>query len=153
MEGISIKNTYYSTTALASGALLALAIFLNGRLAVRLSPAWSSLVVHFVGIFGSWFLWRILSRSGGLLPYSSYVPRWAYLGGLGGAVIVFFANTTVNSVIGLVGSLSLMILGFAVFAILIDINGWLGMPKRHISPGDLLQVLCLMSGSFLIILY
>jgi transporter family-2 protein len=148
-----MKNTYYSSAALGSGALLALAIFINGRLAGHLSPAWSSLVVHFVGIFGSWFLWRLLARGGGLLPFSSAAPRWAYLGGLGGAVIVLLANTTVNSVIGLVGSLSLMILGQAVFAILIDINGWLGMQKRAISPGDLLQVLCLMTGSFLIILY
>lgn len=153
MEGISIKNTYYSTTALASGALLALAIFFNGQLAGYLSPIRSSLIVHFVGIFSSWVLWRILSDQRGLLPYSASAPRWAYLSGIGGAAIVIFANITVNSTIGLVGSLSLMILGQAVFAILFDFNGWLGLPKRAISVGDFLQVLCLLTGSFLIILY
>ena len=148
-----MNKNLYTSGAIASGGLLAVMIFLNGELARYTSPVWSSLIAHFVGIFGSWFLWRSMSHSKKLFPYSSDAPMWSYFGGVCGAMIVVIANITVNSSIGLVGSLSLMILGQTAFAILFDFKGWFGMEKRNLYLSDFLQVSCILAGSLLIIFY
>ncbi len=148
-----MNNKLFTGGAIASGSLLAVMIFINGELAKSTSPAWSSLIAHFVGIFGSWFLWRLMSDSKKILPYSGAAPKWSYFGGAGGAVIVIIANLTVNSIIGLVGSLSLMILGQTLFAILFDYKGWFGVAKRNLCLSDFLQVSCILLGSILIIYY
>ncbi|NIP53476.1 MAG: hypothetical protein GWN00_05390, partial [Aliifodinibius sp.] len=49
-----MNKNFYTSGTIASGGLLAVMIFINGELARYTSPAWSSLIVHFVGIFGSW---------------------------------------------------------------------------------------------------
>ena len=94
-----------------------------------------------------------MSQSKKLFPYSSDAPIWSYFGGVFGALIVAIANITVNSSIGLVGSLSLMILGQTSFAMLFDVKGWFGMEKRSLYLGDFLQVSFILAGSLLIILY
>lgn len=148
-----INKSVYSSGAVISGGLLAIAIFLNGELARYTSPVWSSLIAHFVGIFGSWFIWRLLSKSKTLIPYSSDAPLWSYSGGVIGAAIVVIANITINSPIGLVGSLSLMILSQTCFAILFDFKGWFGMEKRNLYRSDFLRVSYILAGSALTIFY
>lgn len=143
----------YSSGALLSGSLLAVAIFLNSELALFTSPAWSSLIAHFVGIFGSWGLWKYLSTEKKWFPFSPKAPRWSYFGGVFGAMIVVLSNMTVNSSIGLVGTVSLMILGQTCFAILFDLWGWFGMEKRELHRADFLRVAFILAGSLLIIIY
>lgn len=143
----------YTSSAVVSGGLLAIMIFLNSELARYTSPAASSLIAHFVGIFGSWLIWKFMSNSKTLIPYALNAPAWSYFGGIGGAMIVVIANITVNSTIGLVGSLSLMILGQTSFAILFDFKGWFGMEKRNLSLSDFLQIPCIVAGSILIIFF
>ena len=151
--GTQINKSLYSSGAIISGAFLAIAIFLNGELARYTSPVWSSLIAHFVGIFGSWFIWKLLSSGNKLVPFSADAPRWSYFGGVIGAVIVVIANITINSPIGLVGSLSLMILGQTCFAILFDFKGWFGMEKRNLYRSDFLRVSYILAGSILTISY
>lgn len=148
-----MNKNLYPSGAVASGGLLAIMIFLNGELARYTSPVWSSFIAHFVGILGSWFFWRLISKSKQLLPYAADAPKWSYFGGIGGAMIVVIANITVNSTIGLVGSLSLMILGQTSFAMLFDAKGWLGMAKRKLYLRDFLQVAFILAGSTLTIFY
>lgn len=147
-----MNKNYFPTIALSSGGLLAMMIFLNGQLATYTSAITSSLIAHFVGIIGSWILWKLIVKSKKIVPYSSIAPKWFYLGGVGGALIVVIANITVNSVIGLVGSLSLMILGQTIFAIIFDITGLFGMKKRKLHFNKLIQISCILTGSILIIL-
>ncbi|MDJ0756404.1 MAG: DMT family transporter [Ardenticatenaceae bacterium] len=146
-----MNKQIYAAGAVGSGGLLALMIFLNGELARYTSPTWSSFIAHFVGIFGSWLLWKLIVRNKNIWPYSSGTPLWAYLGGVGGALIVVVANITVNSSLGLVGSLSLMILGQACLAMLFDLTGWFSFEKRKLMLADVLQVICIVAGSILII--
>ena len=148
-----MNKNIYTSGAIVSGGLLAMMLFLNGELARYTSPAWSSLIAHFIGIFGSWFLWQLMTHRKKLLPYSPCAPKWSYFGGVAGAIIVVVANITVTSTIGLVGSVSLMILGQTSFAILFDFKGWFGLDKRHLSFTDFLQVSSILAGSLLIIVY
>ncbi len=148
-----MKKSLYASSALASGGMLGITIFINGELAKYSSPAWSSMVAHFVGIFGSWFLWRWMSKEKKIFPYSSDAPIWSYFGGISGAWVVVMANITVNSSIGLIGSFSLMILGQTSLAILFDIKGWFGMEKRSLFKRDLIQIFCILAGSIFILLF
>ena len=148
-----MSKSIYTMGAIASGGLLAVMIYFNGELASYTSPFWSSLIAHFVGIFASWFLWRTMIRSNNLIPFSPEAPVWSYFGGVCGALIVAIANITVNSSIGLVGSLSLMILGQTLFAMLFDFMGWFGMENRRLNINDLGRVLFILAGSILIINY
>ncbi|NIP53477.1 MAG: hypothetical protein GWN00_05395, partial [Aliifodinibius sp.] len=68
-------------------------------------------------------------------------------------LIVIFSNVTVNSSIGLVGSLSIMILAQTLIAIVFDNKGWVGMARKHLSASDFLQVACILVGSILIIYF
>ncbi len=148
-----MNRYFYTGGAVTSGGLLAVMIFLNSELARYTSPVWSSFIAHGVGVVGSWVLWWVLSQHKALLPYAAEAPLWSYFGGAGGAIIVVLANITVNSAIGLVGSLSLMILGQTTIAMVFDVKGWFGMEKRRLSANDLLQVPCIVIGSILIIFY
>lgn len=147
----TMNKNLYSTGALFSGGMLGVMLFLNSGLAQYTSPSISSLIVHFVGIFASWLIWKLISKRKVWIPFSVDAPIWTYLGGICGAMIVLISNITVNSSIGLVGSLSLMILGQTSFAILFDLKGWFGMKKRKIHLRDLLQVGCILAGCFLLI--
>lgn len=148
-----MNKNIYASGAIASGGLLAIAIYLNGELSRYTTPFYSSMIVHGIGLAGSWLLWKLLFKGEGLIPFSSKAPKWAYLGGVGGAMIVVLSNITVNSPIGLVGSLSLMILGQTIFAILFDVNGWAGMQKRRLYQADFLQLGCILVGAVLIVFF
>ena len=141
----------YTIGALGSGALLALAIFLNGEFAIRTSAIWSSMIAHFVGVFGSLLLWRVLIYRRGATLYSPQAPKWVYFAGALGALIVVLSNVTVNSTLGLVGTLTLMILGQSVFAIVFDVKGWLGLKQRRLQAKDVAQVGLILTGALLVI--
>jgi bacterial/archaeal transporter family-2 protein len=146
-----MRKNLYAGSAIVSGSLLGLMLFINGQLANYTSAFWSSMIAHFIGLFASWIAWKLFSPSKKLLPINSKSPRWAYFGGVVGALIVIFSNITVNSEFGLVGSLSLMILGQTFFAMLFDYKGWIGMQKRELTRYDFLQISCVLAGSLLII--
>lgn len=141
----------YSAGALLSGALLALAIFLNGELAAQSNPVWSSLVAHFIGTIGSLFLWGIAFQQKEVPIYSPQAPKWTYLAGGLGAFIVVLTNLSVNSNLGLVGTFSLMILGQSLFAILFDLKGWFGLNQKQPGRSDFMQISLILAGSLLII--
>lgn len=141
----------YRIGATTAGGMLAVMILLNGRLALMTSPVGSSLIAHFVGIGASWMIWRLVSRQGGILPLSSAAPRWAYWGGAVGAVIVVVVNITVNSPLGLVGTMVMMVLGQTAFALWIDYRGWFGLPQRPVAGQEWVQLALIVVGSLLVI--
>ena len=141
----------YTIGALGSGALLALAIFLNGELATHTSAIWSSMIAHLVGTLGSLLLWQALTYRKGARLYSPQAPKWVYFAGALGALIVVLSNVTVNSNLGLAGTLTLMILGQSVFAIVFDVKGWLGLKQRRLQAQDIAQVGLILTGAFLVI--
>lgn len=135
----------YWLLALISGFLLAVMIFLNGELAAAIGPVEGSLVVHGVGLaVASLLIFLVRERVG---TPALTAPWWAYAGGAFGGVLVIITGVTVNSEIGVAGTIAMLLLGQVLAGMLTDHFGWFGLPQRRISVRDLAQVLLVLSGS------
>lgn len=148
-----MKRSYLTIAAVITGGFLATMIFINGELSTYTSFAWSSMVAHMVGATASWGIWKTISKSKQIIPISKTAPIWAYFGGVVGALVVINTNITVTSSFGLIGSLSIMLLGQTFFSLIFDYNGWVGVEKRKLRITDLYQVLLILVGSLLIIIF
>ncbi|CAI1612977.1 Uncharacterized protein conserved in bacteria [Serratia proteamaculans] len=138
--------------ALAAGALLALMISINSVLASYNSPLLASWVAHGIGAITAWLLLLLLNlRPPKSSPSSVAVPRWAYFGGIPGALTVVLAAITVNSPLALSGSLALMLTGQVLFGMLSDSCGWFGVMKRRLNANDIIATLLILSGCALLI--
>ncbi|OZG75205.1 hypothetical protein BTA51_02130 [Hahella sp. CCB-MM4] len=148
--------------ALSAGMLLAVMIDVNSLLAAHSSPMTASWIAHGLGAVGAFILvlafrarqqWHCraeeLEKAGPDKKINS--PFWSYLGGIPGAFTVVLAAVTVNSPIGLSGSLALMLVGQVLFGMLCDYFGLFGIPRRQPALKDLKVVGCTLSGSGLII--
>lgn len=138
--------------ALTAGALLALMISINSVLASYNSPLLASWVAHGIGAITAWLLLLLLNRRPPKSsPSSVTVPRWAYFGGIPGALTVVLAAITVNSPLALSGSLALMLTGQVLFGMLSDSCGWFGVMKRRLNANDIIATLLILSGCALLI--
>lgn len=135
----------YWALALISGVLLAIMIFLNGALAAAIGPVAGSLVVHAVGlVMASILLFLVKER--GITPRLK-APWWAYLGGGFGGILVVITGVTVNSEIGIAGTVAMLLLGQVLAGMFTDHFGWFGLPQRPISLRDIAQVVLVLGGS------
>lgn len=158
------KNTLYWIMALLAGVLLALMISLNSSLSTFTSPLFASWLAHGIGAACAFLLigsgWK-LSRKHSSADKNkttdnttlSKPPFWSYLGGIPGALTVVLAAITVNSSIGLSGTLALGLIGQIVFSLISDHFGLFGVPKKPFVWRDLLMVFSITLGSFLLIYF
>ena len=141
--------------ALLGGALLALMIKLNSSLAALTTPLYASWLAHGIGASVALLLIAVITTvskrdrpiSGGA------APKWSYLGGIPGAMVVILAAITVNSELGLSGTLVLGLLGQVLFGLLSDHFGLFGVDKKAISAHRLLSIIPIFSGASLIIFF
>lgn len=153
------KSSLYALLALAAGILLALMIKINSSLASGSSAVFASWAAHGIGAITALILIFIVinfSKTKKTVSKTTHKeknkpPFWAYLGGLPGAFTVVLASITVNSEVGLSGTLALGLIGQIVFSLVCDHFGLLGMKKKTIVPRDLLMVSVIVLGSFLLI--
>lgn len=145
----------YQWIAFGAGLLLSLMILLNGELAKLLNPISASTVVHATGTMaGAILLWifpRLRRRSSRTSPSPKLKISWHYLAGIPGAITVIFASITINSSLGVAGTVGVMLLGQILFALAVDIFGWFGFPKRPPNLYGYLELLCVLSGCYLLI--
>ncbi|UTV30564.1 DMT family transporter [Photobacterium atrarenae] len=140
--------------ALTGGITLASMIAINSYLATYSSPLLASWLAHGVGVVTSLILvvganlWH-RTRLG--LTMVAGVPFWAYLGGIPGALTVILAAVTVNSPLGLSGTIALIMAGQVLFGLFSDALGWFGLPKRAIKRGDGAVLLLIALGGVLIL--
>jgi transporter family-2 protein len=140
--------------ALAAGIVLAVMIDWNSQLARHSSPLFASWVAHGVGAMASLALVTLLSArtAGGKAGPEGRWPLWSYLGGIPGAFTVLLAAITVNSALGLAGTLALMLIGQMVFGIIADAFGFFGL--QHVLPSrrEMCAIGLVLCGSIVIIL-
>jgi len=149
----------YSQAALAlfAGAILAIMIKLNSSLAGLNSPLEASWIAHGLGAVSALILlqgmaaFRKPSLRNARTATNTRAPWYAYLGGLPGAFTVILAAITVNSPLGLAGTLALALLGQILFSLWVDHFGLFGSLKRHITWHDIKVLGLIIIGSLFII--
>jgi len=141
----------YWLVALLAGILLANMIFLNGVLARYTSPTWASLVAHGIGALACLPLWKLVPV--GVSESAPPPPWWSFFAGIPGAFTIILASITVNSAIGLTGTLSLMLLGQVMCGLVIDFFGFFQMERRRLTLSHFFEVLTIMTGTVLLVFF
>lgn len=147
---------------LLSGLLLTAMNELNGSLAKQTTPLFSSWIAHGVGsitaIIILFILYSFKSKQT-ILAQKYFLTNFRQnksflffsLGGFLGAFTVIFSSITINSAIGLSGTLALMLLGQVSFGLCTDRFGIFAIPKKKFHKKDLLAISAILLGSWLII--
>lgn len=150
-----MNKTYsYAAIALFSGAILAIMIKLNASLAKLNSPLESSWIAHGLGAVTALLLLQFIKSRATNKDKSGSTkksPWYAYLGGIPGAFTVILAGITVNSSLGLAGTLAFALLGQILFSLLVERFALFGSPKRTLGWQDLKVIGLILIGSFFII--
>lgn len=144
----------YSILAIIGGGLLALMININSQLALETSAINASWIAHSLGSLLAFGLYHVIKNAVGSQPppIKSSIPKLYYLGGLPGAFTVILASITVNSVIGLSGTLALGLIGQLICSIFCEALGLFGLEKKTFTLMELLPISLVVFGSILIIL-
>ncbi len=142
--------------ALIAGVALAVMTHWNSMLARHSSPLFASWTAHGIGAVAALVLVCLLSRrraaAGNAPAGARFRPFWAYLGGIPGAFTVLIAAITVNSALGLAGTLALLLIGQMVFGVMADGLGLFGLARRPATPRELIALVLVLSGSLAIIM-
>lgn len=142
--------------ALASGVTLASMIVVNSELATFSSPLLASWVAHGVGAVASLFVLLVVSaligKKTSLMPKPG-TPIWAYLGGIPGSFTVILAAVTVNSPLGLSGSIVLIMAGQVLFGLISDTFGLFGLHKRSMKIDDGIALFLMTAGCLIIMFW
>lgn len=144
--------------AILAGSLLALMIKLNSQLAIANSPLSASWIAHGIGalvaliiVFTFSTIISVNSKTETNKVNLAKPKWWHFCGGLPGAFTVVVAAITVNSSIGLSGTLAMGLIGQIIFGFIIDHNGWFGLVKKPLNLTSALTTLPIISGSLLLI--
>ncbi|MEC9281491.1 MAG: DMT family transporter [Bdellovibrionota bacterium] len=140
-----------SAIALLGGALLSLMVFLNASLAYYLGPVQASLVVHIVGSFAALILFKISYRSIGFRSLKNYQFHWSHMVGFFGAFAVALIGYTVNTDIGISGTVGSAVLGQIVYGWFSDYFGFFGSGRKKPNWQDTAQAIFLLLGVGLLI--
>ncbi|AQZ64397.1 unnamed protein product [[Actinomadura] parvosata subsp. kistnae] len=142
--------------AIAGGVLLTLMTQTNAVLARHTDALYASWAAHAIGAVVALLLVLALGRrrpppqTGTDSP--NRTPRWYYLGGIPGALVVVLSAVAVNSELALAGTIALMLTGQVVFGTAADRLGLLHTPRRRVTAMDLAVAGCVLAGSVLIVL-
>jgi len=135
--------------ALLGGVALASMIAFNSQLAAYSSPLLASWFAHGLGAIVAFLIVIAPSVcSGNKFVFCSKLrsPIWAYLGGIPGAFTVFLAAITVNSPLGLSGSIAFIMAGQVLFGIVSDAFGLFGLMKRRIAYREVAALVLIIVG-------
>lgn len=159
-----MKNRYLDLVlALLGGSLLAVMINLNSRLAEFTTPFLASWVAHGIGAIMALAIVMVIAKTKRSTTTNNSIhlnhnnppksPKWSYLGGIPGALTVVFAAITVNSPLGLAGTLALGLVGQIMFGTVVDNFGLFGLDKKPFSIANCISILPIAVGSTIIIFF
>jgi transporter family-2 protein len=147
-----LEKLSLSLLAVFSGVLLALMINVNSELAVTTSAFQASWIAHGVGGIVALLLYLIFkSRGKSRKKVKVKVKNRYWFGGIPGAFTVVLASITVQSEIGLTGTLALALIGQFASSLLIEHFGLFNQPTVRLSLANLVPTLFVTAGALLII--
>jgi len=145
-----LEKLGWSSMAVFSGVLLALMINVNSELAATTSAFFASWIAHGVGSVVALLLYLIF-KSRGRSHEKVEVKKRYWFGGIPGAFTVVLASITVQSDIGLTGTLALALIGQFALSLLIEHFGLFNQPSVRLSLANLVPTLFVTTGALLII--
>jgi transporter family-2 protein len=140
--------------ALSAGFVLAGMTDRNSQLARHSTPLFASRAAHGVGAITGTILVLIISAGGKGKTASIQKqrwPLWVYLGGLPGAFTVFLAAVTVNSALGLAGTLAMLLVGQISFGVVVDCFGLFRLERRQPKCRETMGFALVLIGSIVIV--
>ena len=81
--------------------------------------------------------------------FTTSAPWWMWTGGILGAIIVY-GNAWLIPLIGVSVFMMTLLIGQLLLSLLMERNGWLGAPKKHISWTQFAGIIIMLAGVFLI---
>lgn len=135
--------------ALVGGISLASMIAINSELASFSSPLLAAWFAHGIGSVTSFIILVAISsvvKRKKLVLMKDGTPIWAYLGGIPGAFTVILAAITVNSSLGLSGSVALIMAGQILFGLVSDTFGLFKLPKRSLNVNHAISLSLMIIG-------
>ena len=145
-----LEKTGLMFIAIFSGVLLALMINVNAELAASSSPIQASWLAHGIGSVVAFVLFVIFKDSGKTV-LNSHLKKRYWFGGIPGAFTVILASITVQSEIGLTGTLALALFGQFFSSLLIEHFGLLNQQRIQLSLKGLLPTVLVATGAMIII--
>ena len=145
-----LRQSSLVLVAIFSGLLLALMISVNAELAGTTSAFQASWVAHGVGGITAWLLYSIFKKNDARANRPE-IKKQYWFGGVPGALTVVFASMTVQSSIGLTGTLALALIGQFLLSLILEHFGLLNQPKTKVTIANLLPTLLVAIGAILII--
>jgi transporter family-2 protein len=136
--------------AIAMGGLLSVQPLINARVAGAAGhPTYGAMFSVFVSTLTLLVMSFVLRLPLPDLKALAAGPAWTWTGGVIGAFVVLTALTATPR-LGAATTVMLFITGQMMAALILDHNGWLGVPVHPIDLPLILGVLCLVAGIVLI---
>ena len=133
----------------AAGATIAIQSIINAALGKRTGSLGSTLIVTIISIAFVSFLILLLPKEANLKNLPGLSEWYLYLGGVLGILIVLAPILLVPR-IGATATLSAIVVGQLVTALIIDQLGLFGMPRVEITAARIIGLVLLLAGAYLL---
>jgi len=145
-----MKTFLYILMVIGVGALTPIQATFNARIGSLLNnPFFGTAINFFVGLAAMLVLLAALRPELPSFRQVADVPPYLFLGGVIGTMLVTSLIITVPK-IGAATAIMGMVVGQMLTSILIDQNGWLGVPVNTVSVSRISGALLLLAGLYLI---
>ncbi|MEX2523963.1 MAG: DMT family transporter [Gammaproteobacteria bacterium] len=145
-----MKIFLYILMMLVVGALTPFQATMNARIGTLLQhPFYATLTNFVVGLAAVLVLLLLLRPEIPSLRQVASLPPYLYLGGLIGVMLVTSLVIAIPR-IGATNALMALLVGQMLLAVLIDHNGWMGVPENAISLSRIIGAGFLLTGLYLV---
>ena len=145
-----MKMFFFILMVMAVGALTPVQATFNARLGTLLkNPFYGTLTNFTVGLAALLVLLSLLRPELPSLRQLTSIPPYLFLGGIIGVMLVTSLIIAVPK-IGAANAIMALVVGQMLISMLIDHNGWLGVPEHTISSTRILGALLLLAGLYLV---
>lgn len=145
-----MKTFLFILMVMIVGALTPIQASINARIGTLLqNPFYGTLVNFIVGLAAVLILLSLLRPEVPSPRQITAIPPYLYLGGVIGVMLVTSLVIAVPK-IGATNALMALIVGQMLISILIDHNGWLGVPENTVTVSRITGAGLLLTGLYLI---
>ena len=133
--------------AIVAGMMISLQTVLNARMSHAFGAWATTTLVFFVGLLGS-LLALVFFRGGTLAALTEVEPLYLF-GGFVGVGVVFCVMRGIQ-LLGPSIVISVVLISQLSFALCVDVFGWFGLPKVDLSFGQIIGLVVMLSGIFVL---